>query len=107
MTDTDTDRLANRDAVTYLYWAALAMLGLLAAIALVQFYLSASRAVSVWVNREYRPVFQAMFNLVVLLGAGVGVSLVLRRLTALRDPAEGASASATDEPSPPAPDEPE
>lgn len=70
----------ERDVVRYLYWTALAALVLLAAVALLRFYLSASRAISVWVTREYRPLFQAAFNLVVLLVTGVGISLLVRRL---------------------------
>lgn len=68
------------NVVRYLYWASLAALALLAVVALLQFYLSVSRAVSIWVTREYRPLFQAAFNLVVLLVAGVGISLVVRQL---------------------------
>lgn len=71
---------ADRDVVRYLYWAALFALALLAVVALLQFYLSVSRAVSIWVTREYRPLFQAAFNLVVLLVTGVGISLVVRQL---------------------------
>jgi membrane protein implicated in regulation of membrane protease activity len=75
------DQSTGRDVVRTLYWVALGAFVLLAAIALLQFYLSASRAISVWVTREYRPLFQAAFNLAVLLAAGVGISLMIRRLT--------------------------
>lgn len=69
----------------FLYWATLAALALLAVVALLQFYLSASRAISIWVTREYRPLFQAAFNLAVLLVTGVGISLVVRQLAKRAD----------------------
>jgi hypothetical protein len=96
----------NRDVVTYLYWGALAARGWLAANALLQFYFSASRAITVWVTREYRPLFKAVFNLVVLLGAGIGISLVVRRLRVATEEPDGspdpeepdASVAGTEEP---------
>ncbi|MFB6124216.1 MAG: hypothetical protein ABEJ78_12260 [Haloferacaceae archaeon] len=65
---------------TYANYALLAMLGLLAFVALIQFYLSTSRVIGTWVTPEYRPLFQALFNLVVLLFAGLGISYQLRRI---------------------------
>lgn len=60
---------------------ALVLLALLALIATLQFYLSAQTAIGRWVEHEYRPIFLAAFNLVVLLASGIGITLVLRRLT--------------------------
>ncbi|CQR53444.1 hypothetical protein [Haloferax massiliensis] len=65
----------------YLDYAVLAGLLLLALIAALQFYLNASQTITTWVNPEYRAPFQAAFNLVLLLGAALGVSVQLRRLT--------------------------
>ncbi|WP_148416692.1 hypothetical protein [Haloferax sp. KTX1] len=65
----------------YLDYAVLAGLLLLALIAALQFYLNASQTITTWVNPEYRAPFQAAFNLVLLLGAALGVSIQLRRLT--------------------------
>ncbi|RDZ63498.1 hypothetical protein C5B90_10150 [Haloferax sp. Atlit-12N] len=64
----------------YLDYAVLAGLLLLALIAALQFYLNASQTITTWVNPEYRAPFQAAFNLVLLLGAALGVSVQLRRL---------------------------
>lgn len=93
-----TDQSTNRDVVRTLYWVALGALVLLAAVALLQFYLSASRAISIWVTREYRPLFQAAFNLAVLLVAGAGISVVVRRLTGPRTPDTAEEQAAVEDP---------
>ena len=91
MTETDTETPdptvaqpadTSRDVYTYLHWAALAGLALLAAAATLQLYASASRAIRIWVAPDFQPVFVGAFNLVVLLIAGIGISLVLKRLNA-------------------------
>ena len=66
---------------TYVQWGALVGLLVLAAIAAIQFYTSASRAISLWITSEYVPIFQAGFNLVILLLAAIGISLLTRRLS--------------------------
>ncbi|SEO27774.1 hypothetical protein SAMN04487948_101484 [Halogranum amylolyticum] len=71
---------SSRDVRTYVNYAILAGLCLLALVAALQFYLSTSRAIDIWVTREYRSLFQAVFNLVVLLVVSAGISLQLRRL---------------------------
>ncbi|ELZ93971.1 hypothetical protein C440_10138 [Haloferax mucosum ATCC BAA-1512] len=65
----------------YIDYAVLAGLLLLALIAALQFYLNASQVISTWVNPEYRPFFHAAFNLVLLFGAGLGISYQLVRLS--------------------------
>jgi len=60
---------------------ALVLLVLLAVVATLRLYLSASAAIGTWVTHEYRPLVQAAFNLVVLAAAGLGIVAVLRRLT--------------------------
>ncbi len=79
-TDAPTDD--GRDVRTLLLKGALVVLGLLAVVALFQFYTSALSAIDQWIGREYRALFRAAFNLVVLLAAGIGISLVVRELTA-------------------------
>ena len=70
----------RRDVRSYVEYALLAGLLLLGFIALVQFYLSASSAISTWINQEYRQLFRAVFNLVVLLLVATVVSRLLRRI---------------------------
>jgi hypothetical protein len=65
-----------------LNYALLAGLSLLALIAALQFYFNASSAINQWVTHEYRSLFQAVFNLVVLLLTAAGISRQVRRLTA-------------------------
>ncbi|MFC5970415.1 hypothetical protein ACFPYI_03645 [Halomarina salina] len=65
---------------TYLLYGALGLCVLLALVATVNFYGSASHAIDVWVSERYQPLYQAAFNLGVLLLAAVGISLVVRRL---------------------------
>ncbi|SEL90593.1 hypothetical protein [Haloferax larsenii] len=78
--DQENEEFAERMR-RYLDYAVLAGLLLLALIAALQFYLNTTRAISTWVNPEYRAPFQAAFNLVLLLGAGFGITVQLRRLT--------------------------
>jgi hypothetical protein len=74
--------LAGPDDVReYLLKGVLVVLALVGVVATFQFYTSAIAAINEWVAPGYRPVFRAAFNLVVVLLAGVGVSLVLRELS--------------------------
>lgn len=87
MTDADATPTAEplpnaTDVTTYVLWGALALCVLVAVYALLQFYASAMAAIGVWVDSRYRPLFEAAFNLAVLLAAATGVSLVVRRLSA-------------------------
>ncbi len=63
-----------------LEWVALGVLSLLAIYALIQFYGSVSEAISLWIAAEYEPLFQAGFNLVVLLVAVVGTLRLVERI---------------------------
>ena len=67
-------------AFRYLEWAAFLLLGLLAVISTVQLYTNTSRAISEFVAPGYVAVFQAGFNLVVLLLALAGIVVLVRRL---------------------------
>jgi len=75
-TDADTGSRVRR----YANYAVLLVLGLLALVAVIRLYLSASNVIATWVTDEYRSLFQAAFNLIVLLATGVGISYQLRRL---------------------------
>jgi hypothetical protein len=64
----------------YLLKGTLVLLVVLGVVATLQFYLSAQTAIRRFASEEFRPVFVAAFNLVVLLAVGVGVAQVVRRL---------------------------
>ena len=81
-TNEDAESEGGRDVRGYLLRGALLLLVLLAVLATLRFYLAASTAIDIWIERRYRPLFQAAFNLVVLLAAGIGISVVVRKLTA-------------------------
>ncbi|WP_248896198.1 hypothetical protein [Haloplanus halobius] len=80
-TEEPTDESTDHSRVRrYANYAALLLLGLLAFIAVIRLYLSISNAITTWITHEYRSLFQAAFNLIVLLLAGVGITYQLRRL---------------------------
>ncbi|WP_227353551.1 hypothetical protein [Haladaptatus salinisoli] len=64
----------------YLYRGALVLLVLFAVVALFQFYTSALAVIRTFVADRYRPLFNAAFNLAVLLTTGIGISYVVRRM---------------------------
>ncbi|WP_224268268.1 hypothetical protein [Haloprofundus salinisoli] len=75
----DRDR-SGRDVRTLLNYAALAVLVLFALVTAVQLYTAVGGAIDRWVAPDYRILFRAAFNLVVLLLCVGGISLQLRRL---------------------------
>ncbi|MFC6976387.1 hypothetical protein ACFQL1_19615 [Halomicroarcula sp. GCM10025709] len=77
---TDTADSGGRSIARYAQWAAFGILVLVALVASLQFYFAASAAVNEFVTRRYRPLFRAGFNLVVVLVAATGISLLVRRL---------------------------
>lgn len=84
---TDPDRSLDllddpETARRYLQWLAVALLALLAVVATFRVYAGASAAIGQFVAPEFRPLFQAAFNLAVLLLAVAGISVLLRRLQA-------------------------
>jgi uncharacterized membrane protein len=94
MTDTTDDRsdpddeqaatttpTGDRTIRDYVLKGALALLVLLAVVATFQLYLSVSSVIGTWVDREFRPLFRAAFNLAVLLLAVLGISWLVRALT--------------------------
>ncbi|USZ67546.1 hypothetical protein NGM10_12510 [Halorussus salilacus] len=64
-----------------LYKVALGLFGLLAVVAVVQLYASVGATINTFIDHEYRPLFRAAFNLVVLLTAGIGISWCVRELS--------------------------
>lgn len=72
--------LASTKIRRYLVWGALGGCALLTLVATVQFYWSVGAAIDLWVDQQYRPVMHAAFNLVVLLGSLIGISLLVRDL---------------------------
>lgn len=74
------DQSTGERVLSMLQWAAFAILILVALIATLRFYFAASNAIDTFVTREYRPVFQAVFNLVILLASALGLSLLVRRI---------------------------
>jgi len=75
-----TDDESGRDVERYVRYVLLAGFTLLALVALLRFYFAASGVIDTWVTEEYRSLFQAAFNLVVLLAAGIGISWQVRHL---------------------------
>lgn len=80
--DPDADGLVDAARARRLFdYAVAAGLFLLALVAVVGLYTAVSSAIATWVTPEFRPLFRAAFNLVVLLGAGAGLAHQARRLT--------------------------
>lgn len=59
---------------------AVVVLGLLATWAILQVYTSTSRAIGIWISRDYVPIFEAAFNVVVVLIAVAGILVLVRDL---------------------------
>ena len=76
----ESSELVSDRARRYFDYAVLVALGVLGFVALVQFYLSASNAINRWISPAYRSLFQAAFNLAVLLVTGAAISLQFRRM---------------------------
>lgn len=84
--DADDDETADdADIISatmqrYLYRGAFVALALFGLFAATQFYLNASRTISVWVTPDYQPLFQAAFNLVVVIACGLGLTVLVERV---------------------------
>lgn len=72
---------AGEKVISAVQWGAFAILILVALIATLRFYFSASNAINEFVTRQYRPLFQAVFNLIILLASVLGLSVLARRIT--------------------------
>jgi hypothetical protein len=71
----------RQQMVRYSQWAAFAFLVLIALIATVRLYFAVSSSIDTFVTYRYRPLFMTGFNLAVLLGCGIGLSVLVRRMT--------------------------
>jgi hypothetical protein len=76
----EPDDDSGRELVTYVEYAAFGVLCLLALVATFRFYFAASSAIRVWFSSDFVPVFQAVFNLVILVAAALGISVLVRRI---------------------------
>lgn len=76
----DSVRLDVNEITRYLQWGLLALFVLFALVAAVSLYENVGRIIRVWVAEDYRPIFNAAFNLLVLLIAAAGIGMVLRWL---------------------------
>lgn len=77
--ETTTRSTEGRSPMAYLELAALAGLVALSAVAGIGFYTNTSSAIGQFISPSYEPVFQAAFNLALLLVALTGLSLLARR----------------------------
>lgn len=68
------------DLVDLAYKGTFGVLLLFGLYATVQAYMSASHAIDIWIAPEYQPIFQAAFNVGVVLACGIGLSVLLRRV---------------------------
>lgn len=75
----------ERDVRKWLLWAGIGVAGLFALISLFGFYNNGQQAIQTFVAEDFQSVFLAGFNLLILLAAGIAISLLVRRLAAEPD----------------------
>lgn len=81
MQSSDADGESARSRlIRVVYWTALAVLCLLALVATFRFYFAASEAIRVWFSSRFVAIFQAVFNVLVLIASLIGISVVVRRM---------------------------
>jgi hypothetical protein len=84
---TEPDDAPDKDGLSWsavrrnLLLAGIVVLGLLATWATFQVYASASQAIGIWLSDAYVPIFQAVFNVVVVLVALAGILALVRELS--------------------------
>ncbi|MDY7081075.1 MAG: hypothetical protein SXQ77_01390 [Halobacteria archaeon] len=78
--DEGEDKDKDKGIEWYFHRAMLGILIFVGFFVALQFYFSVSTAIDVWISDEFAHIFQAAFNLVVLLGIGIGVSRELRKI---------------------------
>ncbi|SFS07351.1 hypothetical protein SAMN05216559_3202 [Halomicrobium zhouii] len=76
----DYDGGDDKTIVDHLQWALFVILILVVLVATFQFYFAASSAIDQFVTGRYRSIFQAGFNLAILLVSGLGLSLLVRNM---------------------------
>ncbi|MFW6385493.1 MAG: hypothetical protein ACOCY7_05095 [Halodesulfurarchaeum sp.] len=67
----------------YLLWGAFVLSLVFVAMAAFNLYFQVGHVINTWIDRAYRPMFQAAFNLVVLLIAAYIAAIVANRLEVL------------------------
>lgn len=67
----------------YLLWGAFVLSLVFVAMAAFNLYFQVGHIIDTWIDRAYRPMFQAAFNLIVLLVAAYVAALVANRLEVL------------------------
>ncbi|XGI84432.1 hypothetical protein ACEU6E_04070 [Halorutilales archaeon Cl-col2-1] len=80
-TGNETDTGDGRDARYYVERGVLGILLVIGFVASLRFYLSATAAIDYWVTDAYVDVFQAAFNLIVLLLVGIGITRQIRKIS--------------------------
>lgn len=78
--DTDDEQSLRSDVERYVRYLLVAGFSLLALIAMLRFYFAASATIDTWISQEYRSLFQALFNLAILLVAGAGIGWQARKI---------------------------
>lgn len=74
------DSLFGPDMERKLKAGAAVVLGLLATWATIQVYASTAQAIELWISSDFVPIFQAAFNVVVVLVAVAGIVWLVREL---------------------------
>ena len=70
----------DKTIVDHLQWALFVILLLVVLVATFRFYFATSWAIDQFVTGRYRSIFQAGFNLAILLVSGLGLSLLVRNM---------------------------
>jgi|AntDeeMinimDraft_4_1070355.scaffolds.fasta_scaffold00035_80 hypothetical protein len=70
----------DKTIVDHLQWALFVILLLVVLVATFRFYFATSSAIDQFVTGRYRSIFQAGFNLAILLVSGLGLSLLVRNM---------------------------
>lgn len=73
-------RLAKQKIAGYLYWGTFGGVFLLGTFAAFGFYQSVIEIIDIWVSEDFKPIYRAVFNLLVVLLSVLGISLLVRRL---------------------------
>lgn len=78
--DTEDEQGLRGDVERYVRYLLVAGFSLLALIAMLRFYFAASATIDTWISQDYRSLFQALFNLAILLVAGAGIGWQARKI---------------------------
>jgi hypothetical protein len=73
-------KATKQKIVGYLFWGTFGTVFLFGAFSAYGFYQSVIDIIDIWVSEDFEPIFQAVFNLVVVFVAILAISLLVRRL---------------------------